>query len=326
MVATPQAYNGCSDVPPIVINNDILYVSAMGGRVRDLSYNFYADIYTGSDMTVLSPHLFFGHKILEWTYAEEPYNLVWAVREDGILLCFTYLKEQDVYAWTRHDTLGTFLSIASIIEGAEQGVYTIVSRSIPGINGGNPVQYVERLHSRNFLTNGVADITQTWFVDCGLKYSGSPTTTVTGLNHLNGATVVALADGNVVSNLTVSNGSITLPDAASTITVGLPYSADLQTLDLEIAGPTIQGRRKKVSAVTLRLENSRGLKVGFDQSNLAEIKERTNQTYGQPIPLTTGDERLIIPQDWNTSGDLWIRQDNPLPVSVLAVIPEVNLG
>ena len=326
IVAAPQAYNGCSDVPPIVINNDILYVSAKGARVRDLAYNFYADIYTGSDMTVLSPHLFFGHQILEWAYVEEPFNLVWAVREDGILLGFTYLKEQDIYAWTRHDTQGAFLSVASIAEGPEDAAYVIVSRTIPGVNGGNPVQYVERFHSRNFLTNGIADITQAWFVDCGLQYSGPPTSTVSGLNHLNGLTVVALADGNVVSGLTVSGGQIALPHPASTITVGLPYSADLQTLDLEISAPTIQGRRKKITAVTVRLENSRGLKIGYNSTNLAEIKERTNQNYGQPIPLTTGDEHIVIPQDWNAQGDLWVRQDNPLPATVLAIIPESNLG
>ena len=185
---------------------------------------------------------------------------------------------------------------------------------------------MERLHSRNFLTNGTADITQAWFVDCGLQYSGPAVNMVSGLNQLNGANVVALADGNVVSGLTVTNGTITLPHAASTITVGLPYSAELQTLDLEIAAPTVQGKRKKISAVTLRLENTRGLKVGYSQDNVTEIKERHLENYGQPTALTTGDERVVIPQDWNSQGDLWIRQDNPLPASVLAIIPEVNLG
>ena len=324
--AAAQAYNGCADVPPIIINYDILYVSSKGAKVRDLAYNFYADVFTGSDMTVMSPHLFFGHQILEWAYAEDPFNMVWAVREDGILLGFTYLKEQDVYAWTRHDTQGAFLSIASIPEGQEDSVYMVVSRAIPGINGGNPVKYVERLHSRNFLTNGAADVTQAWFVDCGRQYSGTPVTTVNGLDHLDGASVVALADGNVVTGLTVANGSITLQHPASIITVGLPYSSDLQTLDLEIAAPTIQGKRKKISAVTLRLENSRGLKAGHDLTTLVEIKERSNQTYGQAVSLTTGDEHVHIPPAWDTHANLWIRQDNPLPASILAIIPEVYLG
>jgi hypothetical protein len=326
VAAAAQAYNGCADVPPIIINNDILYVSSKGAKVRDLAYNFYADIFTGSDMTVLSPHLFFGHKLLEWAFTEEPFNIIWVVRDDGILLGFTYLKEQDIYAWTRHNTDGSFLSVASIPEGQEDSLYLVVRRTLPGVNDGNPVQYVERLRSRNFLTNGEPDVTKCWFVDCGRQYSGSPITNITGLDYLNGATVVALADGNVVSGLIVTNGSIALPQPASTVTVGLAYSADLQTLDLEVSSPTIQAKRKKVSAVTFRVENTRGLKVGQDPSNLSEMKERTNQFYGQATDLTTGDERILIPPLWDSHADIWIRQEYPLPATVLAIIPEVYLG
>lgn len=104
-VATPQAFSGISSrVPPLTVNYHILYVQAKGSAVRDFAYNFFVNIYTGTDMTVLSNHLFTGHTILEWDWAEEPYKLVWAVRDDGVLLSFTYLQEQDVYAWARHDT------------------------------------------------------------------------------------------------------------------------------------------------------------------------------------------------------------------------------
>ena len=330
--ALPQAYNGCSDVPPLIINNDILYIQARGSRVRDLSYNFYADVFTGSDLTVMSPHLFFGHTILDWCYAEEPYNLIWAVRDDGIVICLTYLKEQDVYAWSRHDFSGAsgtdrVLSVASVSEGTEDAVYFAVSRTLPGINGGNPVTYVERLHSRNFQTGGTADVTKAWFVDCGLEYSGSPKTVFTGLDHLDGAQVAILADGNVQPAQTVSNGTITLEHPASTVITGLPFSADLQTLDMDVQGMgSVQGKRKSISAVTLRLENTRGLKAGPDQEHLTEIKERRQEGYGQAIALRTGDERLVLSPSWNTHGSVWIRQDQPLPATVLGLIPEVRGG
>ncbi len=322
----PQSYNGCSDVPPLVIEYDILYVQSKGSSVRDLSYNFYVDLYTGTDMTVMSSHLFFSYQILEWAYAEEPFKLVWAVRNDGTLLSLTYMKNQDVQAWTRHDTLGQFLSVASISEGNEDAVYFVVSRTIPGINGGQPVQYVERLASRNFLINGVADITSAWFVDCGLHYVGPPVTTVTGLSHLEGMSVAIVADGNVQPSQVVTNGAVTIQHAAQAITIGLPYSADLQTLDIDLGDPTIQGKRKKISAVTIRMENTRGLKAGPDQNSLVAIKERSTQGYGQPIPLTTGDERVLLTPSWNTFGSLWVRQDNPLPCTVLALIPELMVG
>ena len=94
MVATvmPQAYNGPSDVSPIVANEDILYIQAKGSIVRDLSYNIYAAIYTGTDISVRSNHLFFQHTLVQWAYAEEPFKIIWAVRDDGILLSLTYMK------------------------------------------------------------------------------------------------------------------------------------------------------------------------------------------------------------------------------------------
>ena len=117
--AVPQAYNGCSDVPPLVINYDILYVQAKGSTVRDLAYNFYVNLYTGTDISMLANHLFFGHQILEWAWAEEPFKLVWAVRDDGVALSLTIMKEQEIYGWARHDTCGQYISVDSVLEGEE---------------------------------------------------------------------------------------------------------------------------------------------------------------------------------------------------------------
>jgi hypothetical protein len=165
-VATPQAYNGVSPlVRPITINYDILYVQEKGSIVRDLSYNFFVNIYTGTDMTVLSNHLFDGHTIERWDWSEEPFKLVWAVRDDGRLLCMTYLKEQDVYAWTRHDTNGLFQSVCSVSEPPVNATYFVVRRLIQ--NNGNPVYayFQERMDDRFWET-----AEQSWCVDAGLSY------------------------------------------------------------------------------------------------------------------------------------------------------------
>lgn len=206
--AQPQAFNGCHfHVPPIPINYDILFVQTKGSVVRDLAYNFYLNVYTGTDLTVLSNHLFFGYQIEEWAYAEYPWKLVWAVRNDGIALSLAYLKEQDVYGWSHHDTAGRFKSVASIPETpnadpltAEDVIYFVVERSIPGVNGGAPVQYIERLNGRNFTSGGVADVTKPWCVDCGLEYAGaSPVATLTAAAREGAATIglVLVTDGGM---------------------------------------------------------------------------------------------------------------------------------
>lgn len=165
-VATPQAYNGVSPlVRPITINYDILYVQEKGSIVRDLSYNFFVNIYTGTDMTVLSNHLFEGHTIVRWDWSEEPFKLVWAVRDDGVMLCMTYLKEQDVYAWTRHDTNGLFQSVCSVSEPPVNATYVVARRLIQ--NNGSPVYayFQERMDDRIW-----DNAENSWCVDAGLTY------------------------------------------------------------------------------------------------------------------------------------------------------------
>lgn len=165
-IANPQAYNGVNPLlRPIVINYDILYVQAKGSVVRDLSYNFFVNIYTGTDMTVLSNHLFDGYTLVRWDWSEEPFKLLWAVRNDGVLLCLTFLKEQDVYAWSRHDTNGTFESVACVTEPPVDATYVVVKRLIQ--NTGTPVYayFLERFDDRLWET-----IDDSWCVDSGLAY------------------------------------------------------------------------------------------------------------------------------------------------------------
>ena len=94
----PAVVHRIERLTTIAVNWDILYNQIKGSVVRDLSYNFWVNIYTGTDMSVLSQHLFFGHNMERWAYAEQPWYQIWVVRDDGVLLSFTYLKEQNVYA------------------------------------------------------------------------------------------------------------------------------------------------------------------------------------------------------------------------------------
>jgi hypothetical protein len=120
---------------------------------------------------------------------------------------------------------------------------------------------------------------------------------------------------------------VSLDRPHSLVTVGLPYTCQLQSLYLDIpGGDTIQSKRKKINAVTVRLQDSKGLFVGPDFDNMTEIKERNTQIMGQPIKLFTGDQRVIISPSWNLTGQICVQQDYPLPVTVLALIPEITVG
>jgi hypothetical protein len=151
-------------------------------------------------------------------------------------------------------------------------------------------------------------------------------TTLTGLHHLEGETIVALADGNVVSDLTVASGSITLPRAASRVHAGLKFIADVETLNIEDKAPlrTIQGSLKHIANVTVRFNKTRGMWIGPDSEFLDEMKQREDEDYGDPIALLTGDKEITIPADWEVEGRIFMRQKDPLPITILAVIPDLE--
>ena len=149
---------------------------------------------------------------------------------------------------------------------------------------------------------------------------------VYGLAHLEGQTVQILADGNVLAPQVVYNGRVTIDPPASKITIGLQYIAQLQTLDLDVGDPTIQGKRKKIAALTTRVDKTRGIEMGSTFATLRPYKDRNIYLAGKPIPLATEDQRLVMDPSWNVDGRICIQQSQPLPVTVLGVIPEIVVG
>lgn len=317
IVANAQAYNGANDVPPIVANYNILYVQAKGTIVRDLAYNFYTNVFTGTDISVLSSHLFYGYSISEWAWAEEPFKVVWAVRSDGALLSLTYVKEQEMVGWCHSITDGAFKSIATITESVLQGdvdaVYTVVERTV----NGNTIKYIERMAERYF-PNGVEDA---FCVDAGIEYSGSPSTSFSGGEHLAGETVTGLADGVPITPFVMpTSGLFTLVAPASRVVVGLPYTPKFQTLRLDTGEPTIQSKRKKIVGVTVRCAETLGLEIGRTFTTLVPMKTFDG------TELVTGDGRTIIDQMFDEPGQFCIQQPSPLPATILGVIPETTVG
>ena len=142
---------------------------------------------------------------------------------------------------------------------------------------------------------------------------------------------------------TVTNGTVTLPQAYSAIIIGLPFTPQLQTLYLEPPGQqgTSQSKRKNVYSVAARVESTRGISVGTNQpdsstqpnnanvawTNMKEVKERNAIVMaGSAIPLLTGDFFINVPANWDTSGQIAIQQNYPLPMNVLAIISYFQIG
>jgi hypothetical protein len=150
---------------------------------------------------------------------------------------------------------------------------------------------------------------------------------VSGLGHLEGATVSILADGAVQPQETVSSGTVTLDRAAVLIHVGLPYESDLQTLPavMSIDGYG-QGRYKNVNKAYLRVFKSSGIFVGPTADRLVEAKQRTTEPYGTPPSLKSDEIDVDLKPAWRAGGQVYIRQADPLPLTVVGLTLEVALG
>jgi hypothetical protein len=319
VTAVQQGYYGASYLDPLVIGNRILYTQQKGSAVRDVGYDFQSDSYTGSDLTLLAEHLFRNRQIVEWAFQQEPNGILWCVCDDGTLLGFTYLIEQNVWGWHRHETDGFFESV-SVIPGEDRDeVWFIVRRTIDGVTK----RYIEQMASRNISTQPEDQ----YFVDCGLSYDGTATAAFGGLDHLEGKEVSILADGNVHPHLVVTDGAITLNYAASKVHVGLPYNADLETLNVDFPGRdgTIQTRFKKIPEVTVRVENTRNAYIGSTFDTLYELKMRSNENYDTAIALFSGDKTISLTGGSTRQGRVCIRMSEPLPITVLAIVSKVAL-
>ena len=332
IVIKKQSSYGTANVDAIAAGNAVLFLQKAKRKIRELSYNFDTDGYVAPDLTILND-IVTKSGITEMSYQQEPDSILWCVRDDGVLAGLTYQRSENVIAWHRHKLGGTFGAGASatgygVVESAasisgtltEDEFYVIVKRTINGATK----RYVEVFANFDFDENDATDFR---FLDSHLTYSGSATTTLSGLAHLEGQTVSVLADGSTHADKVVSSGQISLDRSTSKAVVGLAYDSVLQTMRIEggAAEGTSQGKTKRISKVVLRLFETVGVKVGPSLTQLETVPFRTTSSnLSAPVDtLLAGDKEIEFRDDYNSDGFIFIKQDQPLPCSVLAIYPTV---
>lgn len=171
-----ESYNGIGQLRPLLIGSSVVYAQERGREVTAFGYSLQADGFSGSTISILSPHLIEDYSLVDWDYQKIPYHVIWAARSDGAAVTCTYIPEQDVNGWSHQHTDGKYISICSVPEGRDDSVYACVERVI----NGSTKRYVELFANRILERyNGTAIVSRAHFVDCGLVYNGTNTTATT---------------------------------------------------------------------------------------------------------------------------------------------------
>lgn len=319
---------GSADVEPVRVDNQTLYAQRGGRAIREFAFVFEADGYRSPSMSQLASHL--GAKqFVEMEYAAEPHSIVWVRRDDGTLVGLTYNRDENVIGWHQHDMGGEVESIAVIPQKdlLQDALWVIVKRTINGATA----RYIERLTRFWDFTTELADA---HFVDSGLRYSGSATDEIYGLQHLEGQEVYGLADARPVGPYTVTGGKITLPYEAENVIIGIGFDAEgeLPRLENGAADGTAQGKTKRLNSLVVRVWRSFNGEVGVwnaqEEAFVYEPLEYPGRfDQFEDVELYTGDIGPIKPAPgYDLDGRMAFRRpkSSPLPYNPVALMPQMH--
>lgn len=156
---------------------------------------------------------------------------------------------------------------------------------------------------------------------------GVTATTLDGLDHLEGETVQILADGATHADRQIVDGSVTLAQPAARVQVGFGYASRLETMNVEggAADGTSQGRTRRIHKVAVRLVNTVGGRIGAREGDLESMPSRVaGDPMDLPPPLYAGDRVVAFPTGWTDEARVLIVQDQPLPMTVAALMPRLS--
>lgn len=291
--------------PPRDVDGATLYLARNGRELREFLFTDTEQAYQSNDLAILARDLLIDPVDQDYDQRE---RLLHVVMGDGTLGTVTVFRAEQVTAWTLQSTMGSFLSVAV----AGDRVYALVQR-----NNGIFIESFDAALATDSALIGT---------------EASPKSNWSGLDHLNGETVAVIADGIVRGDKTVTDGSITLDQPASSIQAGLRFTHEIEPLPVTAGSPRgpVQGTPVRLIRATFRLEGTSTLRVdtgsGFHEIPFTQLGAAG--VLDSPIQPFTGD-KTVRALGWTRSGTepLWrIAQDTPLPCTVLSVHTEIKVN
>lgn len=314
-----QSTHGSANLQALLIGNAVVYLQEKPSKVRAMTYDYRIDGYVSDEISIRAEHLLREGTVVDWDYAEKPDNVIYMVLDTGDMISCTYNVAQNTIAFSKFTTTsGSFESVACIPGDDRDEVWVVVNRNSD--NG-------EKRMIEQFQTPFWEDQEDYIFMDSTLTYEGTPKTTISGLEHMEGNTLTVTVDGAVHPNVTVSGGAITLQDGyegfgtTTKVHIGLPYTSTLTTMRL---APRNQlgmslGKRQVIYDVNMLFNRTIGCKLGINEDNLETLKRFTYPTMNQAPDLFTGSVSKTFNAGWDNELYITLVSDQPLPFTILGI-------
>ena len=290
------------------ISSNFIYSSSHGFTTGDI---FYYDN-TGTSIGGLSENTKY--------YIEKIDNNQFKLYSDKTLDTVVSLTSAHTSEQTDNILTHAIVESVAVIDGDadEDQVWVIVQRWINGAVR----RYVEYFTPFDFNK----DVTAFHYLDSGLSYVGDETSSLTGLDHLEGEVVDVIGEGSTQTSKTVSSGAISIDNATEQAKVGLLYTSDLQTMRLDEGyTETTQTKTKRIYDLSVRFQDTVGAKVGPNAANLTSIDFRASGSpMNLPIPLFTGDKSVEFDTGYGTEGLVYVQQPQALPMTILGIYPRLE--
>lgn len=315
-------YVGTAPIQPAKLGTAVFYIGAPEPTLHMMLFSAESGGYVDVDLSKYHDHIL-KPGVVEMTAMLSPEPILWIVRSDGQLVSCTV------------EVSGSQLSYGLVRQKPADGGL-VESAAVMETGTGNELwESVKRGTKRSIEYSVVPadddDFEEIHYVDSGLRFEyGTPTNTITGLDHLEGKEVDAIGDGSSMPRKTVSGGQVVYEKTVTKIHIGLPNQSKLITPRPEIPlNYTWQGKQKKVDQVIARIHRTIGGKIGPDEDHLQPIKYLRMgagaQKYGEPPVPFTGDKTVDFTGTIEPDGSVVIVQDEPFPLTVLALITTIEI-
>lgn len=315
--AKNQTSTGSSSTQGIVVDSSVVFIQRGGRILRSKIYDYNMDIYKSINISSKAQHLF-DDLVTEIALQRGGTPTIWLVTDTGKLIGCTYLPEQSIVAYHQHTTDGEFESVTTIPNpnGYDDEIWVVVKRTI----NGSDKRYIEQ-----FQIEPWTNIESACYSDCSIEYNGVASTTFSGVDHLEGEECVVLADGAVLPNVIISDGSFTTSFPAEQVIVGLPYTARVTTMPITpaIEAGTSVGKQAALWKIYLQLHDSIGCKVGSYANGEYSVDvlpfRSSADNMDEGLPLFTGIKEILEPEGFDQSKQLTVVSDQPLPLTLLSI-------